>query len=77
MQNIGNPRFPKIPKNIQENYSTDWKRRKNTKTNTNIRKNTNLRIKKIIKLIPLEEDTDLHKKMLKEIKNPVWKKYDY
>ena len=34
-------------------------------------------IKKITKLIPLEEDTNLHKKMLNEIKNPVWKKYDY
>tara|TARA_B100000965_G_scaffold406074_1_gene443007 strand:+ start:651 stop:1331 length:681 start_codon:yes stop_codon:yes gene_type:complete len=34
-------------------------------------------IKKITKYILVEEDVNLHKKMLGEIKEPVWKKYDY
>jgi len=34
-------------------------------------------LKKITKLIPLEKDINLHKKMLTEIKDPIWKKYDY
>ena len=33
--------------------------------------------KKITKLIPLKEDVDLHRVMVSEIKQPVWKKYNY
>ncbi len=40
----------------------------NTKTNKH---------KKIISFVPLEKDTDLHKKMISEIKQPIWKKYIY
>ena len=32
---------------------------------------------KILKFNPLEEDIILHKKMVSEIKDPVWKKYNY
>jgi len=49
-----------------------------TNNNTNEKKTTKENnIKKITKLILLEKDIILHKKMLSEIKNPVWKKYDY
>ena len=33
--------------------------------------------RKILKYYPTEEDITLHKKMIIEIKDPVWKKYDY
>ena len=33
--------------------------------------------KKIIKFFPTKEDVHLHKKMVSEIKDPVWKKYSY
>ena len=33
--------------------------------------------KKITKFFPTEEDIGLHKKMVDEIKDPVWKKYNY
>ena len=33
--------------------------------------------KNILKFYPLEEDTILHKKMINEIKEPIWKKYNY
>ena len=34
-------------------------------------------IKKITKFFPTEEEISIHKKMLKEIKDPIWKKYNY
>jgi len=43
------------------------------KTNNNKTSNK----KSIIKLIPLEEDVDLHRIMVGEIKQPIWKKYNY
>ena len=33
--------------------------------------------KNITKFIPLKEDVDLHRMMVNEIKQPVWKKYNY
>ena len=33
--------------------------------------------KKTIKFLPTEDDINLHKKMVSEIKDPVWKKYNY
>ena len=33
--------------------------------------------KTIIGFIPSEEDTALHREMVKEIKQPIWKKYNY
>ena len=38
------------------------------------KKNTN---KKIIKFFATEENINFHKKMVSEIKDPVWKKYNY
>ena len=34
-------------------------------------------LKKIISFMPSEKDTKLHKEMVKEIKQPIWKKYNY
>ena len=31
----------------------------------------------ITKFIPLKEDIELHRKMVSEIKQPIWKKYNY
>ena len=33
--------------------------------------------KNITKLVPLEEDVELHRTMVSEIKQPIWKKYNY
>ena len=43
--------------------------------NTQIHKTSNQ--KNITKFIPLKEDVELHRTMVKEIKQPVWKKYNY
>jgi DNA polymerase III subunit epsilon len=43
------------------------------KTNNNKTSNT----KNITKFTPLKEDVDLHRTMVSEIKQPVWKKYHY
>ncbi|MDB4860217.1 DNA polymerase III subunit epsilon [Alphaproteobacteria bacterium] len=42
---------------------------------TNDNKSSNL--KNITKFSPLKEDVELHRKMVSEIKQPVWKKYNY
>ncbi|MDC0498208.1 DNA polymerase III subunit epsilon [Alphaproteobacteria bacterium] len=48
----------------------------NQETNkTNNNKNSNQ--KNITKFTPLKEDVELHRKMVNEIKHPVWKKYNY
>ena len=43
------------------------------KTNNNETSNQ----KNIIKFTPLKEDIELHRTMVSEIKQPVWKKYNY
>ena len=53
--------------NLSKNHKTD-------SDNGTIKENN---MKKIIKFNPLEEDTILHKKMVTEIKEPIWKKYNY
>ena len=50
---------------------------KNTNANSDLKTTKESKIKKIIKFHPLEEDTSLHKKMVIEIKQPIWKKYNY
>ena len=50
------------------------KKNKDNFENKNIKTNKH---KKIISFVPLEKDTDLHKKMISEIKQPIWKKYIY
>ena len=50
---------------------------KNKKTNNDQKKTKENYIKKIIKLNPLKEDVIHHKKMVSEIKDPLWKKYNY
>ena len=45
----------------------------NNKTNNNKMSNP----KNITKFIPLKEDVELHRVMVSEIKQPVWKKYNY
>ena len=50
------------------------------KTNEEINKTNNNKMsnqKNIIKFKPLKEDIDLHKVMISEIKQAVWKKYNY
>ena len=47
-------------------------------TETNKQKNTNKnKPKKVNSFIPLETDIILHKEMVNEIKQPIWKKYNY
>ena len=43
--------------------------------NTQTHKTSNK--KNITKFLPLKEDVELHRTMVKEIKQPVWKKYNY
>ena len=50
---------------------------KSNKTKTRQTKTTEDNIKSIIKFISTEEDIKLHKKMVSQIKQPVWKKYNY
>jgi len=50
--------------------------KKNT-TNNHQKKTKENNTKKIIKINPLEDDILLHKKMVSDIKDPVWKKYNY
>ena len=50
---------------------------KTNKTKTMDKKTTEDKTKNITKLIPAVEDTALHKKMINQIKQPVWKKYNY
>jgi DNA polymerase-3 subunit epsilon len=52
-----------LAKNFQEN----------NKTNNNKTSNP----KNITKFTPLKEDVELHRVMVSEIKQPVWKKYNY
>jgi hypothetical protein len=50
--------------------------KKNQETNkTNNSKTSNQ--KNTIKFTPLKEDVELHRLMVSEIKQPVWKKYNY
>ena len=56
-------------------FSMDLSKINNKTVEQNIANENSL--KKITKLIPLEKDINLHKKMLTEIKDPIWKKYDY
>ena len=47
-------------------------------TETNKQKNTNKnKMKTVTSFIPLEADIALHKEMVNEIKQPIWKKYNY
>ena len=48
--------------NIETNEQTNNKRNK---------------LKTIISFVPLENDKTLHKEMVSEIKQPIWKKYNY
>ena len=48
----------------------------NQETNKKNNNKTNKQMK-ITKFIPLNEDIELHRKMVSEIKQPVWKKYSY
>ncbi|MDC0453326.1 DNA polymerase III subunit epsilon [Alphaproteobacteria bacterium] len=48
----------------------------NQETNKIINNKTNSQ-KNITKFIPLKEDVELHRMMVNEIKQPVWKKYNY
>ena len=50
--------------------------KKNTETNEKI-KNTASKQKNIIRFVPSNEEFELHRKMVSEIKQPVWKKYNY
>ena len=50
--------------------------RKNQEANKTNNKETNNK-KSITKLTPLKEDVELHRMMVSEIKQPVWKKYNY
>ena len=50
---------------------------KNNNINLDKRPSNKNNIKKTTKLLPQEEDINLHKKMVSKIKNPVWKKYNY
>lgn len=50
------------------------KNHKLNKSDILTKKNTD---KKIIKFLPAEGDINLHKKMVSEIKDPIWKKYNY
>jgi DNA polymerase-3 subunit epsilon len=50
------------------------KNHKLNKSDILTKKNTD---KKIIKFLPTEGDINLHKKMVSEIKDPIWKKYNY
>ena len=52
-----------LAKNNQETNKT-----KNNKTSNK---------KSITKFMPLEEDVELHRNMVEEIKQPIWKKYNY
>jgi DNA polymerase-3 subunit epsilon len=49
------------------------KNQENNKTNNNTTSNP----KNITRFIPLKEDLELHRVMVSEIKQPVWKKYNY
>ena len=51
-----------------------------SKNNIEMNKQTNNKrnkLKTIISFVPLENDTTLHKEMVSEIKQPIWKKYNY
>ncbi len=48
--------------------NTSYDRQKKTKEKSK---------KKFIKINPLDEDVALHKKMVNDIKDPIWKKYNY
>ena len=50
---------------------------KTSKTKTNHTYNKQANNKTIIRYKALEEDLELHKKTVKEIKEPLWKKYSY
>ena len=50
--------------------------KKNTETNEKI-KNTASKQKNIKRFVPSNEKFELHRKMVSEIKQPVWKKYNY
>ena len=50
---------------------------KGNKTKIGQEKTKEDKIKTIVKLNPSEQDIILHKKMVSEIKQPVWKKYNY
>ena len=50
---------------------------KNNRTNNNHKQTKENNIKKILKIKPSEKDVVLHKKMVSEIKDPLWKKYNY
>ena len=52
-----------LAKNFQENNKTNNNKTSNLKNTT--------------RFIPLKEDVELHRKMVSEIKQPVWKKYNY
>jgi DNA polymerase III subunit epsilon len=50
------------------------------KNNQEINKTNNNKVinqENITKFIPLKEDIELHRKMVSEIKQPIWKKYNY
>ena len=49
------------------------KNQENNKTNNNTTSNP----KNITRFMPLKEDLELHRVMVSEIKQPVWKKYNY
>jgi hypothetical protein len=53
-----------LAKNNQENNET------NNNNKTSNPKNTT-------RFVPLKEDVELHRVMVSEIKQPVWKKYNY
>ena len=50
---------------------------KGNRTNNDQKKTKENKIKNIIKIKLSEEDIIVHKKMVSEIKDPVWKKYNY
>ena len=50
---------------------------KTNKIKTNNATNKERNNKNIIKFQPLEEDVVAHKKIVKEIKEAIWKKYNY
>jgi DNA polymerase III subunit epsilon len=50
---------------------------KNNQETNKINNNKTNNQKNITKFTPLKEDVELHRMMVKEIKQPVWKKYNY
>ena len=50
---------------------------KNNKEINNTQTHKTINPKNIKKFIPLKEDVELHRMMVKEIKQPIWKKYSY